>query len=254
VTPVLRPRIETLRFRSEQRELAFPSVHPSHPGVFPEDTTGLRAAAPAESTIADMEDIEVRLNKYTSIARQTLPRLALAGIVSALLAGCGSGTMNSSNFTGTVGSGPIVGVAPGDGTSGGTSAQCTSTGLAAVDLSGQCRATPQATMGALEASSGAIATARATVSGASQQLIVAWQPAPDPVAGYVIYYGPTPDAANALLSDLSAGSYNPAAPSVSYDPMRDLGVSSGDQVCFRIFPYDSVRTLSDTPQLFCTTA
>jgi hypothetical protein len=30
-------------------------------------------------------------------------------------------------------------------------AECTGTGLAAVDLSGTCRATPQATMGALEA-------------------------------------------------------------------------------------------------------
>jgi len=40
------------------------------------------------------------------------------------------------------------------GGGGGTGALCTGTGLAATDLSGLCRASPQATMGALEAVSG----------------------------------------------------------------------------------------------------
>lgn len=99
----------------------------------------------------------MRLNLHTSISRQLLPRLVLAGLVSALLAGCGNGAMNNSNFTGTIGGGgSIVGTTDtsggtsGGGTTSGGSAQCTSTDLAAVDLSGQCRATPQATMGALE--------------------------------------------------------------------------------------------------------
>lgn len=93
------------------------------------------------------------LRKHTLITRLPLPRLMLAGFVSMLLAGCGSGSMNNTGFTGTIGGqGSIIGTTGGDGTTG--SALCTSTGLAAADLSGQCRATPQPTMGALEAVGG----------------------------------------------------------------------------------------------------
>jgi len=55
----------------------------------------------------------------------------------------------------TVGTGTGTGTGTGAG-SGSTSVSCTgtSTGLAAEDLAGQCRAAPQATMGALEAVSG----------------------------------------------------------------------------------------------------
>ena len=198
------------------------------------------------------------LRKHTLITRLPLPRLMLAGLVSALLAGCGSGSMNNTGFTGTIGGqGSIVGTTGGDGTSGGGtsgSALCASTGLAAVDLSGQCRDTTQPTMGALEASGGTGVTALVAATGTSQSLIVAWQPAPEPVAGYIVYYGSTADTATVLLSDLPAGSYDPAAPSVSYDPARDLGVSSGSPVCFRIFAYDATRTLSSTSQLECLTA
>jgi hypothetical protein len=204
VTPVLRPRIETLRFRSEQRELAFPSVHPRRPGVFPEDTAVLRAAAPAESTTADMEGNEVRLNRYTSIARQTLPRLVLAGIVSALLAGCGSGTMNNSNLTGTVGSGSIVGVTPGGST--------------------------------------------------SSTVYVAWKPTPDQtVTGYQVYYGPTLDSATTLASDvaITSSGFDPQAPSVSYRTWEDLGLHTGDTVCFRLRAYNP-DGVSDPTSGICT--
>jgi hypothetical protein len=56
--------------------------------------------------------------------------------------------------TTTVGGGDTTGTGgdtTGGSTAGGVDVQCASTGLAAVDLSGQCRATPMATPGALEA-------------------------------------------------------------------------------------------------------
>jgi len=102
----------------------------------------------------------------TSITNQPLRRLVLAALLSALVAGCGSGTISSSNFNGGSGGSPGGDTLTGGGTggggggggggtgTGGTSVSCTSPGLATEDLSGQCRATPQATMGALEAVSG----------------------------------------------------------------------------------------------------
>lgn len=107
-------------------------------------------------------DSEVRLNMRTLITNQPLRRLVLVALLSALVAGCGSGTISSSNFNGSSGGSPGGdtltggggGTGGGDTGTGGTSVSCTSPGLAAEDLSGQCRAAPQATMGALEAVSG----------------------------------------------------------------------------------------------------
>ena len=112
----------------------------------------------------------MKMNMRTSITNQTLRRLLVATLLSALVAGCGSGTISSNGSslsgdtliggggtgggTGT-GTGTDTGTGTGTGT-GSTSVSCTgtSTGLAAEDLAGQCRAAPQATMGALEAVSG----------------------------------------------------------------------------------------------------
>lgn len=55
MTSVFRPRIETLRFRSKQHELAFPTIHPSRFVVLPDDTSGQSAAASIESTTPDMD-------------------------------------------------------------------------------------------------------------------------------------------------------------------------------------------------------
>lgn len=118
VTPVLRPRIETLRFRSKQRDLAFPSVDPRRPRALPDNTSDPRTDVAGKYTSADMKGIDVRLDRLTSITRIALPRLILASLLSALLAGCGGGSMNNSSFTGTVGgNGSIVGTTPSGGTS-----------------------------------------------------------------------------------------------------------------------------------------
>jgi len=131
-------------------------------------------------------------------------------------------------------------------------------GLAAQDLAGQCRAVPP-TPGALEAVAGTsaagISVASLTVSQtAARVLQVGWQPFGDNASGYLVYYGTTADAANALVSDLptNSGLINPAAPTVTYDSVRDLGLYVGDTVCFRIHAYNSARTVIAEAFLGCS--
>lgn len=78
-------------------------------------------------------------------------------------------------------------------------------------------------------------------------LQLAWQPNNDGVAvGYRVYYGPTGDAATTQASDiaLTAEGFNALAPSVVYNAQRDLGLTTGQDVCFRLRAYNSQGTLS----------
>ena len=78
----------------------------------------------------------------TLITKHSLLRPLFAALVLVLAAGCGSGNFSGNSSSSFVGQEiPVQCANPGSG-------------LAAVDLSGQCRAAPQATMGALEAVSG----------------------------------------------------------------------------------------------------
>ena len=116
------------------------------------------------------------------------------------------------------------------------------------DLSGQCRNTAALTPGAFQAT-GADGTSVATLSdSATAQLVpvrpplnIAWTPYPGNAWGYYVFYGPTPDTATTLASDLpiGAGNFNASAPSVSYQPTLDLSLNVGDAVCFRIEAYDA---------------
>ena len=46
-------------------------------------------------------------------------------------------------------------------------------------------------------------------------LTLAWDPNPESVYGYVVYYGPTADTTILQLSDLPLSDLNPSAPAVS---------------------------------------
>jgi hypothetical protein len=159
-----------------------------------------------------------------------------------MTAACGSGSFGSGSGTSSSTVSP-------------TPAQC-GDGLASQDLAGRCRAAPTA-MGALEAEDGVIATAALSAAGvqsASRQVLVTWQPYSTDVSGYVVYYGTTPDNTSIYASDLSvaSGAVNPLAPSVTYDATRDLSLSAGQSVCFRVYAYDGAHTLSDRSELTCT--
>jgi hypothetical protein len=134
--------------------------------------------------------------------------------------------------------------------------QCGS-GMAARDLSGQCRASPP-TMGALEAIDGTNVAMASVVSltvarSASQLVQVSWQPFGNHTAGYMIYYGTSANTVNVLVSDLSlnSGLISPSSPSVTFDSVRNLGLYAGDTVCFRIDAYNSARTVVDQASLGC---
>jgi uncharacterized repeat protein (TIGR02543 family) len=127
-------------------------------------------------------------------------------------------------------------------TSPGTATQCSgSSGLADIDLSGQCRSSP-ASPGALEA-----------IDPGTSPILVTWSPYPGSASGYIIYYGPTSTTATNRASDVPIGSTNfdPSAPTVSYQA-QDLGLSPGDAVCFQIFAYDTAHALYNWSEVQCT--
>jgi hypothetical protein len=119
--------------------------------------------------------------------------------------------------------------------------QCSGSGLAATDLSSQCRAS-EPTPGAFEA-----------IDPSTLPIRVTWSPYPGTVSGYIIYYGPTSTTATNLASDVPIGTANfdPAAPAVSYRA-QDLGLSPGNAVCFQIFAYDTAHALYNWSKIQCT--
>jgi hypothetical protein len=131
------------------------------------------------------------------------------------------------------------------------------------DLSGVCRNTSAPTMGALEAFGSATSAATSefalNVAAAAMPvqtgstLNITWSPYPGNALGYFIYYGPTSDTATTLVSDLSNGSSNfdASAPSAIYQPTLDLGMNTGDTVCFRIIAYDTARVPYDWSHVQC---
>lgn len=94
--------------------------------------------------------------------------------------------------------------------------------------------------------SGPIAATDTTVT-------LSWQPNSDPIAGYIVYYGPTADGATTLATQLSLSSIDPQAPSVSFNAGTDLGLNYGDGICFRLRAYNSANVMSDWSGAACGT-
>jgi hypothetical protein len=189
--------------------------------------------------------------RYTS-------NIACAGLCSLLLGGClppdlaGGGSSGDSSLSSGTAALP-----------GSTIIQCSSGGPA--DLSGACRNTAALTPGALEAigsqmvsanaSLGVIVAPQQTSDGSvADTLNINWSPYSESVSGYLVYYGATPETATTLASDLPSGTSNfdASAPSISYQPLQDLGLSTGDTVCFRIQAYDTAQVPYDWAEVQCT--
>jgi hypothetical protein len=85
-------------------------------------------------------------------------------------------------------------------------------------------------------------------------LNINWPPYPEGVAGYLVYYGSTPETATTLASDLptDTSSFDASAPSINYQPLQDLGLNTGDTVCFRIQAYDTAGVPYDWAEVQCT--
>lgn len=82
-----------------------------------------------------------------------------------------------------------------------------------------------------------------------------WQPNPDPIAGYIVYYGPAPDTTETLAVQLSLANnpFNGQAPHISFNAGRDLGLNYGDNVCFRLRAYNAANALSGWSAAACGT-
>lgn len=71
-------------------------------------------------------------------------------------------------------------------------------------------------------------------------LTLTWNPNPDEVLGYAVYFGPSAEYAVQLASELplASGLLNPESPRVQYYLGGDLGLAQGDSVCFRLKAYN----------------
>ena len=85
-------------------------------------------------------------------------------------------------------------------------------------------------------------------------LTLSWDPNPERVIGYFVYRGSNPGAATELISDISVTfpDFHSSSPSVQYDVLKDLGIQSGESVCFRIKAYSEVA-VSDYSEAACAT-
>jgi hypothetical protein len=206
--------------------------------------------------------INYSLEKSSFSSTNKAPRytsnIALVSLCSLLLGGClpdlSGGSSGDSSVSSSAATFP-----------GSSIIQCSSGGPA--DLSGACRNTAALTPGALEAIGSQVAPANVSLGGfvAVQQtsdrsiadtLNINWSPYPESVSGYLVYYGSTPETTTTLASDVpsDASNFDASAPSISYQPLQDLGLNTGETVCFRIQAYDTAGVPYDWAEVQCTAA
>lgn len=76
-------------------------------------------------------------------------------------------------------------------------------------------------------------------------LTLSWRPSTGLIDGYMIFQGPTPESATALLTIT-------LETTIHYDPTLDLGLNVGEASCFRIKAYNAEGT-SDFSDAACFT-
>lgn len=86
------------------------------------------------------------------------------------------------------------------------------------------------------------------------QIIISWNQNPNPVIGYKIFHGSSPESASTLLSDILVTSKNfiPETPSVTFNAINELNLKVGDSICFSIKAYNMIG-MSDFSSAKCVT-
>jgi len=104
--------------------------------------------------------------------------------------------------------------------------------------------------GASVSSSGSNSTQTVQVQ---KDILLSWDPNPDLVAGYIVYYGSDAATATTTASILSVSDaqFNASSPSMGYNFQTDLNMDAGASVCFRIRAYNDAGDLSDWSQAIC---
>lgn len=88
-----------------------------------------------------------------------------------------------------------------------------------------------------------------TATGAINTVIeLSWTHSPDPVDGYIVYRGSTPDAAPTRFVQRVRAGLDEQAPSIEFNAGTDLGLKQGDRVCFWLSAYvaDQESELSES--------
>jgi len=86
-----------------------------------------------------------------------------------------------------------------------------------------------------------------------KDILLSWNPNPDLVAGYIVYYGSDEATATTTASVLSVSDaqFDASSPSMVYNFQTDLNMDVGASVCFRIRAYNDAGDLSDWSQAIC---
>ncbi|GBE47736.1 hypothetical protein BMS3Bbin12_00901 [bacterium BMS3Bbin12] len=92
---------------------------------------------------------------------------------------------------------------------------------------------------------GDLATATVTVTVtcatcSAKALTLSWDPGPQTIRGYRVYYGTTSSTATTLAKDVPVGTagFNATTPSVQFNAWNNLGLRTGGTVCFRVTAYN----------------
>lgn len=83
-------------------------------------------------------------------------------------------------------------------------------------------------------------------------MTLSWSPNPDEITGYQVFRGPTAEQATQLVTDLplNSGLVDPTAPQIEYRANADLGLTVGEEACFRVKAYNN-EAFSDYSQAVC---
>jgi len=79
-----------------------------------------------------------------------------------------------------------------------------------------------------------------------------WNPNPESISGYRVFYGPDANTATELAADipLISGLIDPSSPFIYLNATQELNLYPGEQVCFKIQSYDESQS-SDLSQAVC---
>lgn len=79
---------------------------------------------------------------------------------------------------------------------------------------------------------------------ANTTLRLQWDPSPDTISGYRVYYGPDKNTVTELASDIpvNSGLINPSSPQIDFEATKDLNYYPGETVCFRVQTYDGSQS------------
>lgn len=87
---------------------------------------------------------------------------------------------------------------------------------------------------------------------ADETLNLSWRKNPEPIVGYLVFVGPSAGAKMDFFKELriDSGDFNPEAPAIDVAVAKELKLTTGESVCFRVKAYDGTE-VSPESQAVC---